>query len=379
MKQVSHRASARRQSSPSPFLFMSLPPESKDPAFPQQSIHEAHHEVVRHTIYLFYLDDLDTDIDNHVTVERRTTTMTKGRALQVRDVHSTWTSILGVNCQIRQEVSVLFWKFNTIRLRPGTLGSLNGVAFGNIRNIYLEVITPQRRVQKFAFTLSDFRRGLKTILRLPSLQNFDTVIDVPSILACIPIKGAGLCRKHVHHISSFDLSYKVREELTGNWAGYHTFRLTLTNEAHLQAQRQIIQDFPSLSKAPNNCLASCPDHTLGSCDEITCRLLHAIEEMCQEGHGKPIWRRHYFEEPSPAYSVWTPNTTVWRPSSRKLPLIVDITDLRTEQSVVSSRLRSDSFLFENMYFRKEDTDEEDTDEEDTDEEDTDKEDEPVES
>ncbi len=55
--------------------------------------------------------------------------MGKGRALQIRDVHSAWTSLLGVNCQIRREVSISFWKLNTIKLRPWTAGSLNSVLF----------------------------------------------------------------------------------------------------------------------------------------------------------------------------------------------------------------------------------------------------------
>jgi len=86
-------------------------------------------EIVRCKVYHFYLDGLNTDVDNHVTVERRTTTMGKGRALQIRDVHSAWTSLLGVNCQIRREVSISFWKLNTIKLRPWTAGSLNSVLF----------------------------------------------------------------------------------------------------------------------------------------------------------------------------------------------------------------------------------------------------------
>ena len=100
--------------------------------------------------------------------------------------------MLGVSCQIRRELSSLFWKLNTIKLRPGTAGSLNSVAFGNIRKIYLEVVSPQRRVRKYPFTLSDFRTAIKTLLKLPSLQQIDTVIDVPSVLACLPPKAPAL-------------------------------------------------------------------------------------------------------------------------------------------------------------------------------------------
>ena len=303
--------------------------------------------------------------------------MPKGRALQIRNVHPAWTSILGVSCQIRREVSVLFWQFNTIRLRPGIAGSLNSMAFRNIRNIYLEVVnprSPRQQIPKYAFTLSSFRRAMKTILRLPCLQQIDIVIGTTSVLACIPVQGAGLCKKHAHHISSFELSHEVRDCWSDNWAGYYHFRLPLTNEARLQACGRIIQEFPSLSTSPNICLASCPDHTLGLCDEITCRLLHAIEELCQESHGDPCSRLHFFEFSNPAASTWTPDTTIWQSSSNELPLIVDITDLRTEHSGVAARLRSDSFLFENMYLRKEDTDDEDTDDEDADDEDADDED-----
>ena len=285
--------------------------------------------------------------------------MRKGRALQMKDVHSTWTSMLGVNCQIRGEVSSLFWKLNTIKLRPGTAGSLNSMAFGNIRKIYLEVVSPQRRARKYAFTLLNFRTAIKTLLRLPSLQKIDIAIDAPSVVACIPIKSAGLCREHAQHIGSLELFQRIRDVLTENWGGYYHFRLSLTNEARLKACRRITQAFPSLSTAANLFLASCPDHTLGLCNEITCRLLHGIEELCQERHGDPAWRLYFFEDSSRETSTWTPGTTIWRSSSAELPLVVDITDLRAKQPELSDRLRLDDFLFENLYLRKGDFDEED--------------------
>lgn len=267
--------------------------------------------------------------------------------------------MLGVNCQIRREVSSLFWKLNTIKLRPGTVGSLNSVAFENIRKIYLEVVSPQRRVGKYAFTLSNFRTAIKTLLRLPSLQQFDTVIDVPSILACIPIKSARLCRRHVNHIGTLELFQNFRDRLTENWGGYYHFRLPITKEARLQAYRQITQAVPSLSGSTNLCLAYCPDHAAGFCDEITCRLLHAIEELCEEPHGEPAARLYFFDDPSPAISTWTPNTTICRSRGTELPLVVDITDLRAKQSVMSNRLRLNDFLFGNMYLRKGNINEED--------------------
>jgi len=281
-----------------------------------------------------------------------------GRALQIRDVHSAWTSILGVNRQIRQEVSSLFWRLNTIRLRPGTAGSLNRVAFGNIRKIFLEVVSPKRRARKYAFTLSNFRTAVRALVRLPCLQKIDVVIDAPSVDACIPTEGTGLCKTHGQHIGSLKVFQELRNVVTENWVGYYHFRLHLTTETRLQTQRQIIQAFPSLSMAINLSLSSCPDHGLGFCDEITCRLLHAIEEMCQERYGHPAMRLHFFEEPSPATSAWTPATTIWRSNGRALPLVVDITDLRAKQPELSDRLRLNDVLFENMYLRKEDSSDE---------------------
>jgi len=70
-------------------------------------------------------------------------------------------------------------------------------------------------------------------------------------------------------------------------------------------------------------------------------------------------RLYFFEDSSRLTSTWTPGTTIWRPSCRELPLVVDITDLRAKQSKLSYRLRSDDFLFENLYLRKGDSDEED--------------------
>lgn len=55
-------------------------------------------EIVRYRVYYFYLDGLNTDVNKYVTVERRITTMGKGRALQIRDVYSAWILLLDVNC-----------------------------------------------------------------------------------------------------------------------------------------------------------------------------------------------------------------------------------------------------------------------------------------
>ncbi len=81
--------------------------------------------------------------------------------------------------------------------------------------------------------------------------------------------------------------------------------------------------------------------------------------MCHEGHGDPAWRLYSFEDSSRLTSTWTPDTTIWRPSCVKLPLVVDITDLRAKQPKLSHRLRLDDFLFENLYLKKGDSDEED--------------------
>ncbi len=145
----------------------------------------------------------------------------------------------------------------------------------------------------------------------------------------------------------------VRDVLTENGAGYYHFQLHLTNKARLEACRRITQDFPSLSTAPNlSSASSCPDHTLGLCNEITCRLLHGIEEMCHERRRGMPCRLYFFEDSSRLTSTWTPGTTIWRPSCREFPLVVDITDLRAKQPKLSRRLRSDDFLFENLYLRK---------------------------
>jgi len=229
-----------------------------------------------------------------------------------------------------------------------------------IRKIYLEVVSPQRRARKYAFTLSNFRTAIKTLWRLPSLQKIDTAIDVPSILACIPIQGGGLCRKRVHHIGSSELFQMVRDVLTENGAGYYHFQLHLTNKARLEACRRITQDFPSLSIAPNlSSASSYPDHTLGLYNKITCRLLHGIEEMCHERRRGMPCRLYFFEDLSRLTSTWTPGITIWRPSCRELPLVVDITDLRAKHPKLSRCLRSDDVLFENLYLRKGDSDEED--------------------
>ena len=285
--------------------------------------------------------------------------MRKEQALQIRDVHSAWISLLSVNCQIHQEVFSSFWKLNMIKLRSWTVESLNSVTFENIRKIYLEVVSSQRRARKYVFTLSNFRSAIKTLLRLSSLQKVDTAIDVLSVLACILIQSVDLCRKHVHHIDNLKLFQRVRDVLIENWIEYYHFQLHLTNKARLKTYRRITQDFSSLSTILNLSLTSCSDHTLELCNEIICRLLHEIKEMYHEGHDDSAWRLYSFENSSRLTSTWTLDTTIWRSSCVKLSLIVDITNLRAKQSKLFHRLRLNDFLFENLYLKKEDSDEKD--------------------
>jgi hypothetical protein len=307
---------------------------------------------VRSMIYNCYLDGLQTGLDDHLTIEVRSSARTEApQALQIRDVGAEWVSILGVNLQIRREVLCLFWQFNTFRLRPGIAETLPHLAHENIRNVFLKVITPRAGASRYAFTLRKFRSALPVFLRLPSLEIMDVCIDAPSLKACIPINNDGFCKKHVQQLGASRVIRELYHHLDENWAGYLHFRLHLTEAARLQTYEEVIRHFPSLSLVGNNSLTSCSKHELGLCDDIGYRLLHAVEEMCQTKKSSPGMRLYFFEQ---TVSRWTSDTSIWSPSEL-LPLVVDVLDLRQKQPEKSQDLRLEDPLFETMFLVKQDS------------------------
>jgi len=260
----------------------------------------------RYLIYNYYLHGLETGLNHFLTVDRRPCAGKDRPILQIEHVGFEWTSILGVNSEIRREVSCLFWRLNTFRLRPGSAESLNRLARENIRKVFLEVVSPRARASNYTLSMLKIEKAFPGLLRLPSLERLEVCVDAQSLKACIPIEGDGLCEKHAELIRSSKALRQLGQDLKENWAGYLYFRLHLTDDARSQTYEQVVHSFPSLSKVGNNSLNPCSDHELGSCGKISCRLLHAVEEMSQDKRSSPSTRLYFCEE---NISTWTSDTT----------------------------------------------------------------------
>jgi hypothetical protein len=271
------------------------------------------------------VEDLAGDIDEHLTVELRPSLETDGPFIQIKNVDPAWTSLLRVSRQIRHEVNRLFWRFNAFRLRPGAISHLNASACGQMRRVLLEVIHPDRGASSYAFNLTQLLEAMPQFLRLPSLEEMDICIDAPCLRDCIPISRGGYCQEHKKQISDSKVLCHLATSLNENYEGYHHFRFHLTHEAMLRTHEAVVTEFPSLREKGNNSLNPCGDHLLGQCENITCRLLHAIEEMCQNKWTRPSMRLYFFEE---SISGWNEDTSIWDRPEVQLPLVVNLMDLK---------------------------------------------------
>jgi hypothetical protein len=100
-----------------------------------------------------------------------------------------------------------------------------------------------------------------------------------------------------------------------------------------------------LREKGNNSLNPCDDHVLGQCEYITCRLLHAIEEMCQNRQAHPSMRLYFFEE---SVRGWNEDTSIWSPAGQ-LPLVVNLMDVKGEISEDPEQLALDCNFQDVLY------------------------------
>ena len=270
------------------------------------------------------MDDPVYDIDEPLTVELCAALKSKGPYLQIRNVDSAWTSLLGLNRKLRREATPLFWRVHTFRLRPEAVSWLNASVCREIRRVLVEVIHPDRGSCSYAFKQAQLLGAVPLLLRLPSLEVIDLCIDASSLRDCIPIDREGFCEKHKTEIKESKVLSELAEGLDENHAGYLHFRIHASYEAMLRTHDKVVSEFPSLREKGNNSLNPCDNHLLGLCEKITCRLLHAIDEMCQNYCARPTMRLYFFEE---AITEWNKNTSIWIPEEAQLPLVVNVMDL----------------------------------------------------
>jgi len=296
-------------------------------------------------VYGYYVEGLACGINEHLTVEVRTSLGIDEPVIQIRNIDPAWTSLLGVTRQIRHEVTHLFWRSNTFRLWPRAISRLNALACREIRRVFLEVVHPDRGASSYAFNVTQLLEAMPQLLRFSSLEVVDVCIDAPCLRDCIPIDREGYCEEHKKLISDSKILTKLANSLNENYAGYLHFRFHLNDEAMLRTHETVVSKFPSLREKGNNSLRPCDNHLLGQCEYITCRLLHAIEEMCQNKWARPAMRLYFFEE---SISSWNEDTSIWR-SQGELPLVVNLMDMKRGVSEDRQRLKSDGDLFDVLY------------------------------
>lgn len=92
---------------------------------------------------------------------------------------------------------------------------------------------------------------------------------------------------------------------------YMTFRIHNSKKATARTRIHMLADSPELASNRNVGLDECDDHELGLCDNLLCRLLHALEERCADfiENGRMSWhvKQSYLEELHyKDSSPWTP-------------------------------------------------------------------------
>lgn len=292
------------------------------------------------------MEDSKGDIDEYLTVELPPVFEADGPFIQIKKVDPAWTSLLGVSRQIRHEAEHLFWHFNMFRLRPGVMSRLNAPTCRRMRRVLLEVVHPNRGASSYAFNLSQLIEAMPQFLKLPSLEEMDICIDAPCLRDCIPINCEGYCEEHKKQISDSKVLCHFAKSLDENYAGYLHFRFHLTSGAMWRTHELVVTKFPSLREKGNNSLNPCNDHLLGQCENITCRLLHAIEEMCQNSRARPSMRLYFLEE---SICSWSEDTSIWIPSEVQLPLVVNLMELRVVLEEDSQQVALDKDLFDILY------------------------------
>ncbi len=283
-----------------------------------------------------------TNTDEYLTVESRPALRTTGSFITVKNIVPECTALLGVSSQVRQEAKTLFWRFSPFRLRPGAVDCLNIPTCRQMRKVLLEVIHPSHEASSFAFDHAQFVKVMPQLLGLPALEYIDLSIDAPSLRDCISIDREGYCQEHRNRIAGSEILRRLARTLDQNWAGYMHFRLHLTHEAEVRTYKRVIARFRYM-RDRGNTLNPCDEHLLGQCKTITCRLLHAIEEVCQPQHRPGLWLYSFKRR----IAKWNEESTIWEPDALFFPVVVSLMDLKGEKGSRHSPVEEQ--LFDILY------------------------------
>jgi hypothetical protein len=284
--------------------------------------------------------------------------------LQVNDVDPGIAALFGVCRQLRREVKDFFWRYYRLRLRPVSmvLTRFDGIesTFRQLRRVFLEVHDDMSS-RDYTFDVEYLLKHMSWFLRLPLLEDMDVLVRTCRLKSMIPPGLSedrhpvdGYCPRHKEYISESPVLQQLAESLnrfsyhlldtldfyekgapglpTG---GYLHFRFHMTQQALLRTHDKVTRKQPSLRVRGNNSLAPCHAHSvLGSCELVTCRMLHAIEEDSTYHELVQDMRYHlirtadhyYMPEGIPAGPTWTEE-------SLEMPRVISLVDLKEGMSI----------------------------------------------
>ncbi|KAJ9501588.1 hypothetical protein H2202_002549 [Exophiala xenobiotica] len=307
---------------------------------------------IRLKIYGHCVDDRPGETDKLLTIELSPQPYAfsangNNVILQVKDVDPGIAALFGVCRQLRREVKDFFWRYYRLRIRPVSmvLTRFDGIetTFRQLRKVLLEVVHPvPLHIFRYTFDVTYLLKSMPWFLQLPLLEDMDVLIDFWSLLQLIPSttvpREIGHCPRHMEYIRASPVFRQLHNSLEKNCflEGLHLeFRFHMTQRSLLRMHDSVTRKRPSLGAIGNNSLAPCHNHTLlGSCELITCRMLHAIEEDSTHDELTKNMRYRFLKEKF----YWGPNTTLWTGKEHEMPpRVISLVDLKEGMSINTPR------------------------------------------
>jgi hypothetical protein len=211
----------------------------------------------------------------------------------------------------------------------------------------------------YTFDVEYLLKHMSWFLRLPLLEDMDVLIDTHSLQSLIPpridkrLPVHGYCPRHKEYISespvlqqlaiSLDRFDDYLFEVLDLWdseapglpdGGQLHFRFHMTQQALLRTHDMITRKHPSLRVRGNNSLAPCHAHSvLGSCELVTCRMLHAIEEDSTYHELVQDMRYHFIRAPDHYGPEGIPASPTWTEEGLEMPRVISLVDLKEGMSI----------------------------------------------
>lgn len=208
------------------------------------------------------------------------------------------------SCQtIRAEIMSIIWRLHPIILQPLVKGCVSFALEWPVRQLVTEV-----RFEKecedptlhalfevdmpldepddicrdsCAMSLEDCQAVVLSAAGHPALDQIEIVMDLSTLSDLASCTGYARCPQHTTNLlqsSPLKLFRKNIYQLEHS-GGFLHFRVHFSTRAAARSRACIAEHFPDIASVQNYQRGECKDHDAGLCKRITCRLLHAIQEM----------------------------------------------------------------------------------------------------